>query len=105
MESNDKSPAAQQDVTQNPDGSGSPDYDHLTDKTPTRTPQEAGWNPPVPFTYESYITKVFTDWAGMAPRYEWTEEEKGEIGPRNEELEKELFNAELVPSAGQRFNE
>jgi ATP-dependent RNA helicase DDX3X len=67
-------------------------------------PREAGWTAPVPFSYESYNDKNFNDWDGMAPRYEW-KDEYGDIGPRNEELEKQLFNDEYMPRAGLRFDE
>ncbi|KAF2146323.1 uncharacterized protein K452DRAFT_324292 [Aplosporella prunicola CBS 121167] len=43
-------------------------------------------------------------WAASAARYEW-DDEFGEVGPPNEELEKELFRHENVMRRGNAFNE
>jgi ATP-dependent RNA helicase DDX3X len=108
MDSYDEIHDALQDVTNNPDEPVADDDDAqfpAQDKKPALlNPQEAGWSEPVPFTYDRFAIKDFTDWAGIAPRYEW-KEEYGEVGPRNVELERQLFNAEFVPRAGERFNE
>ncbi|EPS26837.1 hypothetical protein PDE_01776 [Penicillium oxalicum 114-2] len=38
-------------------------------------------------------------WGGNAARYEW-KDEYGDVGPRNEELERELFHDEHIPRPG-----
>ncbi|KAF3390306.1 ATP-dependent RNA helicase ded1 [Penicillium rolfsii] len=67
-------------------------------------PRDAGWMNPVPYGYENFNDGNSVYWEGMAPRYEWNDE-YGDIGPRNEELEKQLFNEEFMPRAGLRFDE
>jgi ATP-dependent RNA helicase DDX3X len=107
MESYDDVHDALRDVTNNPDEFVAEDDDAQSPggiKEPVRGPREVGWTEPVPFSYESFQDKNFTKWDGMAPRYEW-KDEYGDIGPHNEELEKQLFNDEFMPRAGLRFNE
>ncbi|KAJ5594348.1 uncharacterized protein N7459_000556 [Penicillium hispanicum] len=65
---------------------------------------EKGWVVPTPFDYEAYANKESTDWAGVAARYEW-DDEYGDIGPPNEELEKMLFRNEYIQRAGKKLSE
>lgn len=113
MESYDDVDDALRDVTNNPpepvaDDNGvqtSGDAQTLGDSEKSAlNPRQHGWTEPTPFSYDSFQNKEFTDWAGMAARYEWNDE-YGDVGPRNEELEKQLFNQEFMPRAGVRFNE
>lgn len=67
-------------------------------------PGQMGWVEPVPFNYESYQDPATANWAGLASCYEW-KDEYGDVGPRNEELEAQLFRDEFLPRAGQRFEE
>lgn len=41
-------------------------------------------------------------WAHDANKYEW-KEEYGEVGPRSESLEKELFRGDLINRAGEKL--
>ncbi|KAJ5692314.1 hypothetical protein N7462_001737 [Penicillium macrosclerotiorum] len=89
------------------DISNAPKYPSSSEKQtgqPAEAVRKQGWTDPVPFTYDSYNSKEFTDWAGVAARYEW-KDEYGDVGPRNEELEKQLFQDDFIPRAGSRFNE
>ncbi|KAJ5469707.1 ATP-dependent RNA helicase ded1, partial [Penicillium diatomitis] len=43
-------------------------------------------------------------WGGLAARYEW-KDEYGDVGPRNDELEQELFKNSNVPRPGNHANE
>lgn len=70
---------------------------------PTEQAATRGWTEPVAFEYQQYNDKDFTEWAGNATRYEW-KDEYGDVGPRNEELEKQLFQAEYLARAGQRLD-
>lgn len=100
---------ALQDVTNKPDEPVADNHDNdeqapaEVDK-PVRNPREAGWTEPVPFRYESWNNKDYTGWASAAARYEW-KDEYGDVGPRNEELEKQLFGGEFMSRAGHRFEE
>jgi ATP-dependent RNA helicase DDX3X len=64
---------------------------------------EKGWSERTPFTYADYISNDFTEWAGSAKRYEWSDE-YGDVGPKNEELEKQLFNLDNMTQAGMRLD-
>ncbi|KAJ5930512.1 DEAD/DEAH box RNA helicase [Penicillium verhagenii] len=65
-----------------------------------------GWIEQTAFDYEKYAQKDFTDWAGGSARYEWQGEyEEDSLGPRNEELEKQLFDDAHLPRAGHRVGE
>ena len=100
MESFDEVHDALRDVINNPPESTTAD----DGKKPAQDPRVAGWAEPIPFSYDNYQNKEFTDWAGMGARYEWNDE-YGDVGPRNEELEKQLFNLEFMSRAGVRFDE
>ncbi|GLI75586.1 hypothetical protein PoHVEF18_003843 [Penicillium ochrochloron] len=108
MESYDDVQDALRDVTNNPDEFVTEDEDAQSPSDDNEKsylgPREAGWTDPVPYGYDSYADRDFADWDGMAPRYEWNDE-YGDIGPRNEDLEKQLFNDEFMPRAGLRFDE
>lgn len=72
------------------------------------TPSSLGWAAPTPFDYEGFADKNHSDWFGVAARYEWHKDwsdEFGEIGPRNEELEEQLFQSNYIQRAGARLNE
>ncbi|KAJ5726281.1 Helicase C-terminal [Penicillium malachiteum] len=73
-----------------------------------KPPRAKGWTDPTPYNYAEYANQNTDDWAGAATRYEWQAEwndEYGDIGPRNEELEKQLFEGELITRAGSRLQE
>ena len=75
---------------------------------PGPTPSSKGWAAPTPYDYEAYLDKENKDWFGVAARYEWHKEwtdEYGDIGPRNEELEKQLFQSNYIQRAGARLDE
>lgn len=62
-----------------------------------------GWGAPVAFEYHQGKDTDFTGWAGNATRYEW-KDEYGDIGPRNEELEKQLFHGDHLSRVGLRLD-
>lgn len=62
------------------------------------------WNDPTPFDYENLTKPESAEWAGNAARYEW-KDEYGDVGPANEELERQLFEVEYRSTAGARFHE
>lgn len=64
--------------------------------------REKGWTDPVPFEYSEFSSKEHNDWAGTAARYEWNDE-FGEVGPPNAELEDQLFRGNLIPRAGSKI--
>ena len=70
-----------------------------SDESPPVDLRGLGWAEPTPFNYEITEKKDVNDWAGAAARYEW-QDEYGDVGPRNEELEKILFHDELILRAG-----
>ncbi|KAJ5652302.1 ATP-dependent RNA helicase ded1 [Penicillium longicatenatum] len=66
----------------------------------------AGWCEPTPYNYEQLAAKDGHEWASTAARYEWKGEyDESAIGPRNEELEKMLFDSDLIARAGTRVGE
>ncbi|KAJ5288649.1 hypothetical protein N7478_001679 [Penicillium angulare] len=81
-----------------------PDGDENPADTSNVEARKGAWRDPTPFNYDSYGDKENQDWAGAAVRYEW-KEEFGDVGPRNEELEKQLFEGDLIPRAGMRLKE
>lgn len=82
--------------------------------------QKAGWCAPQPFNYDAAAPTSgmhgatggegannedaykATAWAHDAEKYEW-QEDYGEVGPRHEELEKQLFRTEYHNRAGDKF--
>lgn len=82
----------------------------------TRNPQALGWTAKSAYDYEAYnkSSKELHDdeqargidgstWASDAVRYEW-EDDFGDIGPRNEELEKHLFGSDFHVRHGIEFH-
>jgi ATP-dependent RNA helicase DDX3X len=81
-----------------------------------KNPQEAGWVAKQSYDYDTYnkSSKELMDagatgsglesraWASNAVRYEWNDE-YGDVVPRFEELEKQLFGLEFRPSKGIDF--
>lgn len=61
------------------------------------------WSVPIAFDYEGFNAANFTEWAGNATRYEW-KDEYGDVGPHNEELEKQLFQVDYISRAGHRLD-
>lgn len=61
-------------------------------------PQDAGWDPKVPSTYELKSNELDEEnvhapqWYANAVKYEWNEDYGDGVGPRIEELEQELFH-------------
>ena len=45
------------------------------------------------------MNEVFPEWAGKAAKYEWNDE-FGDVGPQNEELEAMLFRSEFINRTG-----
>ncbi|KAJ5613671.1 DEAD/DEAH box RNA helicase [Penicillium herquei] len=74
----------------------------------SQDPRVKGWANPTPYNYADFANRNADDWAGIATRYEWKAEwndEYGDIGPRNEELEKQLFEGDLITRAGNRLQQ
>lgn len=69
--------------------------------------REAGWNDRIPFLYESVTggqaapdeTRDGAPWLSDAVIYQW-QDDFGDVGPPNAELEKMLFNDETLNRAG-----
>ncbi|KZM19896.1 RNA helicase [Ascochyta rabiei] len=69
--------------------------------------KDAGWNNPIPFNYETVIggeaepdqTRDGVPWLSDAAIYQW-DDEFGDVGEPNPELEKMLFQDENVQRAG-----
>ncbi|KAG5297898.1 DEAD-box protein [Histoplasma ohiense] len=75
--------------------------------------RQKGWTEPQRYDYDTYnadpkpgegagLTDL-PEWASNAAKYEW-KEEYGDVGPRNEELEKMLFHDEYLNRAGNKFD-
>ncbi|OJD19505.1 hypothetical protein AJ78_00574 [Emergomyces pasteurianus Ep9510] len=75
--------------------------------------REKGWAEPQRYDYDTYnapskpgddagLTDL-PEWASNAAKYEW-KEEYGDVGPRNDELEKMLFHNEYLNRAGNKFD-
>ena len=74
------------------------------------------WVPPVSYDYEQYAKPADQSfapngegesgggWGHNAAKYEW-QEEFGEIGPKNEDLEKVLFSSEHQTRKGVKYDE
>lgn len=76
-----------------------------------------GWVTPVGYDYAKYITggekatanggpevidEEAPEWAGIAAKYEW-KAEYGDVGPPNPELEKMLFQSNLLNRTGMKI--
>lgn len=67
----------------------------------------AGWNNPIPFNYDTIVggeaapdeTRDNAPWLSDAAIYQW-DDEFGDVGEPNQELEKMLFADELLQRAG-----
>ncbi|KIW49182.1 hypothetical protein, variant [Exophiala xenobiotica] len=96
---------------------------HRVDQESLQRARELGWVEPQSYHYGATApTTVLTDappptdedgdelvsihkgstWAHDAEKYEW-KEEYGEVGPRIEKLEQELFRADYINRAGEKF--
>ncbi|KAI9733417.1 MAG: hypothetical protein M1834_003501 [Cirrosporium novae-zelandiae] len=75
---------------------------------------EKGWAEPAVYNYDAYNdsgpsgaepTKEegFPIWASNAQKYEW-DDEYGDVGPRNEDLESQLFRHEFASIQGSRLS-
>ncbi len=72
-----------------------------------------GWAEPSSYDYEEYgkeakdatvVDPTMPIWAHNAQKYEWNED-YGDVGPRNEELEQMLYHSEFIPRQGIKFDE
>ena len=80
----------------------------LDPSEPAVKPQEKGWNPTEKDDYDLAfdLDKDRSDkpqWSSQARKYEF-KDEYGEVGPEDEELEHELFVANLRPKQGIKFD-
>ncbi|KAJ5965844.1 Helicase C-terminal [Penicillium waksmanii] len=66
--------------------------------------RKQGWTDRVAIKYDEVARNEDYEWAGGANRYEWAGEE-GDIGPRNEELEEQLFKNINLSRVGHRIEE
>lgn len=62
-----------------------------------------GWSDRIPFEYADLSNPGFAEWACNAKCYEWSDE-FGDVGPKNEELEQQLFHADHMTRAGLRLD-
>lgn len=64
--------------------------------------KEHGWTQPLPYNYaaaDAVATQQEPHWLSDAAVYEW-DDEFGDVGPVNPELERELFNSDHLMRAG-----
>lgn len=74
--------------------------------------REKGWAEPQRYNYDIYTASFKpgdesadrSHWASNAAKYEWNDE-YGDVGPQNEELEKMLFRDEYTNRAGDMFKQ
>lgn len=75
--------------------------------------REQGWAEPSSYDYEEYakpakdatvIDATMPMWGHNAQKYEW-KEEYGDVGPRNEELERMLYHSEFITRQGLKFDQ
>lgn len=114
MESYEDVNSALEDVSNAPSGhlpASDPEYEDEAPQKPAMGPEERyeevrqhGWTERVAIKYDEVTQTKDYDWAGGASRYEWQGTE-GDIGPRNPELEEQLFKNILIPRAGHRIEE
>jgi ATP-dependent RNA helicase DDX3X len=72
--------------------------------------REAGWNDPVPFNYETVVggqaevddTRDGAEWLSDAAIYQW-DDDFGDVGDKNPELEKMLFEGPDRMRAGHQI--
>jgi ATP-dependent RNA helicase DDX3X len=72
--------------------------------------KEAGWSNPIPFKYDTVVggepvpdeTRDSAPWLSDAAVYQW-DDEFGDVGERNPELEKMLFEDTNLQRAGQHI--
>ena len=73
--------------------------------------RDGGWVTPTQFNYTDYNASTKEEreaagepkWAANAAKYEWSEE-FGDVGPADEELERELFGSENQMKQGADFD-
>lgn len=101
---------ALEDISNSPTSEAFQDTAHDPNALPERNPppgsedryeevRKQGWTERTAVKYDELAKTDGYEWAGGATRYEWTGEE-GDIGPRNLELEEQLFNDILIPRVG-----
>ncbi|KAJ5114800.1 hypothetical protein NUU61_000559 [Penicillium alfredii] len=100
METYEEMDRALQQVSSNVDTDEKP----LDPAESARLARERGWAEPIPYDYQSYGNKDARDWAGIAARYEW-QDEYGDVGPRNPDLEQQLFHHEYITRVGHKLAE
>jgi ATP-dependent RNA helicase DDX3X len=69
--------------------------------------REKGWAEPSSYDYEEYgkaSANADAMWGHASQKYEW-QEEYGDVGPRNEELEEMLYHSEFTTRLGIKFEE
>ena len=70
--------------------------------------REMGWTEPKGYDYGTFNTtsargpEDLTEWGHRAAKYEW-KDEYGEVGPKVEELEDQLFSSELRNRQGSKI--
>lgn len=64
----------------------------------------SGAAPAVVQTAEGYTSTVNGDWAHAARKYEW-DESFGDVGPKNQALEEQLFRLDSINRQGIKFNQ
>lgn len=75
--------------------------------------RERGWAEPSSYDYEEYgkpardataVDPTMPLWGHNAQKYEW-QEDYGEVGPPNEELEQMLFRSAYITRQGIKFDQ
>ncbi len=79
-------------------------YGHEKSEDRNEEVRKQGWTDRVAIKYDEVVRNDGYEWAGGASRYEWAGEE-GDVGPRNEDLERQLFNNIHFSRVGHRIEE
>lgn len=93
---------------------------HLGNPEAAALARDKGWVAPEEYDYSKYtqagpdhgaaeagepgnVLEEEVQWASNAAKYEWSDE-YGDVGPENPELEKMLFQSDLIIRAGVKFD-
>lgn len=115
FDNNDDMADALKDVTNGVNGGdGDAPAGPAKNEEATKLAREKGWVEPEAFDYtalgqptvvegERVVTVEDGNWAHNAAKYEW-HESYGDVGPANEDLEKQLFRSENINRQGIKFD-
>lgn len=108
---------ALQDVTNHPDGTFyQPAPQGPKNKEASAEARAKGWVAPTEYDYSKYVDDPLSvkpvgdpaqldapEWAAKAAKYEWNDE-YGDVGPANPDLEQMLFHNDLINRTGLKMD-